>query len=488
MTTDTAPYALGFTSLEDELTYDDIPVVGTLPDWLRGSLLRNGPAKFEAGDDRYIHWFDGLAMLHRFNIANGRVAYRNRFLKSRAYERATQAGRIVQSEFMTDPCRTLFGRVMTLFDNPGTDNAAVSLSQAGDDSIAMTETPIPIRFDPDTLATLGPLAEDARLGGQVTTAHPHRDARQSYNYAIAMGRKSYYQMFADDGEGPRLLCKIATDRPAYMHSFGMSEHYLVLAEFPLRVNPLRLKFAGITGQPFMRNYRWLPEEGTRFTVIDKNNGEIVARATADPCFAFHHVNAFEADGALHVDLIAYPNADIIDNLRLAKLRSDTPIDAGGQLTRFSIPLGDGDADRPMRVDSQVLCEAPIELARIDYARRAGQPIRCIWGVGQSAGQGFMNNITRIVLPDQSDAAATVALWEAPGCYPGEPIFVPRPGGEAEDDGVILSVVLDAEAGHSFLIVLDARTLTELARATVPHHIPFGLHGVFRGAPADTTPS
>lgn len=488
MTTDTPPYALGFTSLEDEIICDDIPIAGTLPDWLQGSLLRNGPAKFEVGDDHYTHWFDGLAMMHRFNIANGRVSYRNRFLKSRAYERAIEADRIVQGEFMTDPCRTLFGRVMTLFDNPATDNAAVNLSQTGDDSIAMTETPIPIRFDPDTLATLGPLAKDARLPGQVTTAHPHRDAKQSYNYAIAMGRKSYYQMFADDGQGPRLLCRIPTDRPAYMHSFGMSEHYLVLAEFPLRVNPLRLMFSGVTGQPFIRNYRWMPEEGTRFTVIDKSNGEIVARATADPCFAFHHVNAFEADGALHVDLITYPNADIIDNLRLAKLRNSTPIDAAAQLTRFTIPLDGDDADTPLHVAPRLLSEAPIELARIDYSRRAGRSIRCIWGVGQSTSQRFLDNITRILLPDQLDAMATVTLWQEPGCYPGEPIFVPRPDGEAEDDGVILSVVLDTEAGHSFLLVLDARTLAELARATVPHHIPFGLHGVFRRAHPDPVPS
>ena len=52
----------------------------------------------------------------------------------------------------------------------------------------------------------------------------------------------------------------------------------------------------------------------------------------------------------------------------------------------------------------------------------------------------------------------------------------RPGGEAEDDGVLLSVVLDAEVGRSFLLMLDAATLEEQARAAVPHHVPFGFHG------------
>jgi carotenoid cleavage dioxygenase-like enzyme len=58
------------------------------------------------------------------------------------------------------------------------------------------------------------------------------------------------------------------------------------------------------------------------------------------------------------------------------------------------------------------------------------------------------------------------------------VFVAAPGGEDEDAGVLLSVVLDADAERSFLLVLDAADLSELARASVPHHIPFSFHGQF----------
>jgi carotenoid cleavage dioxygenase-like enzyme len=44
--------------------------------------------------------------------------------------------------------------------------------------------------------------------------------------------------------------------------------------------------------------------------------------------------------------------------------------------------------------------------------------------------------------------------------------------------VVLSVVLDASAGHSFLLVLDASSFEEIARADAPHHIPFGFHGQY----------
>lgn len=36
----------------------------------------------------------------------------------------------------------------------------------------------------------------------------------------------------------------------------------------------------------------------------------------------------------------------------------------------------------------------------------------------------------------------VNTWQEPNCYPGEPLFVATPDGAAEDDGVLLSVVLD----------------------------------------------
>jgi beta,beta-carotene 9',10'-dioxygenase len=39
-------------------------------------------------------------------------------------------------------------------------------------------------------------------------------------------------------------------------------------------------------------------------------------------------------------------------------------------------------------------------------------------------------------------------------------------------------VLDAHAGASFLLILDAADLSELARAQAPHHIPFSCHGQF----------
>src|ERR1700750_2105048 len=99
--------AKAWETLDDEVARDAVAVEGTLPAWLEGTLVRNGPARYEEGER---HWFDGMAMLHRFSISGGRVGYANRFLRTKAFA-AAEEGRIGYSEFATDPCRSLFRRV-----------------------------------------------------------------------------------------------------------------------------------------------------------------------------------------------------------------------------------------------------------------------------------------------------------------------------------------------------------------------------------------
>ena len=61
---------------------------------------------------------------------------------------------------------------------------------------------------------------------------------------------------------------------------------------------------------------------------------------------------------------------------------------------------------------------------------------------------------------------------------GEPIFVARPGGSGEDDGVLLAVGADVNREQSELRILDARTLDVITRASVAVPIPLGFHGSF----------
>ena len=79
-------------------------------------------------------------MLHRFAIADGGVSYANRFLESKAFRAAEETGKITYAEFATDPCRTLFGRVASIFDPKLTDNCCVNVSAYAREVTAFTET------------------------------------------------------------------------------------------------------------------------------------------------------------------------------------------------------------------------------------------------------------------------------------------------------------------------------------------------------------
>src|SRR4051812_28383926 len=143
---------LGLTNLDDEITVDELDLEGELPSWLAGSLLRTGPARWDLGEQTVNHWFDGMAMLHRFTIASGSVSYANRFLRSKAFE-AARSGRVEFSEFATDPCRSAFQRVASLFDPGLTDNGNVNVARIMGKWVALTETPLAVCFPPETLDT-----------------------------------------------------------------------------------------------------------------------------------------------------------------------------------------------------------------------------------------------------------------------------------------------------------------------------------------------
>lgn len=462
-------YTAGFESQEKTGQFSDLSVSGAIPEWLTGSLIRTAPGKFEVGDESYRHWFDGLALLHAFQFDRGRVDYASRYLKSESYKLAKRENRIVHSGFGTDPCRSIFKRFMQLFTEPETtDNGNVNVGRLADKYVAMTETPMPVAFDPETLETDGRVEFPNDIPGDLTTAHPQRDRSQgmTYNYLTEFGRKSTYRIVgqADGRDARDVVAEIEVDRPCYMHSFGMTEHYIVLVEFPVVLHPLKLL---LMPKPTAEQLDWSPDKGTRFLVIDKETGEVTGRATAEPFFSFHHVNAYEEDGRLVVDMAVYPDSTIIDELYLDNLRSEQLTLMAGHLERFRLPPDGSQLRRRRIVDER------IELPRINGNRYNGRPYRYVWGASHLDSSSFLDRIIKIDVTDNE-----VTTWEENGCYPGEPVFVERPDPNAEDDGVVLSVVLDAETETSFLLILDAATLEEIGRADVPHHIPFGFHGQY----------
>jgi beta,beta-carotene 9',10'-dioxygenase len=98
----------------------------------------------------------------------------------------------------------------------------------------------------------------------------------------------------------------------------VAERLVVLAESPFVVTPAAIPLAG---RPFIANYRWRPERGTRFRAVDITTGATQSTWHGPAFFAFHHVNAYERDGDIILDVCAYDNADIIGAKKTSSTRS-----------------------------------------------------------------------------------------------------------------------------------------------------------------------
>lgn len=480
--------ALGFHSL-DEQRLASLAVDGSLPQWLTGTLIRNGPGTFSiAGGNSVDHWFDGLAMCCRFTFdpTNNRgasvgdaadaVHYQNRFLETDAYQ-AARAGEF-NGGFATGET-TLRERLKGLFADPY-DNTNIIVERVDGRYLALTESPRAVEIDPTTLSVLGDVQYDGPdPSGQLACAHLKRDPATGtlINVETEFGRTSTYHIHAIAATaGRRHIGSVETDTPAYMHSFALTPRYVVLTEFPLRVDPLGFFKPGRQG-PFIEQFEWQPERGTRIIVVDRTTGQTVAEPVTDAVFGFHHVNAFERDSGSEIvfDLETIPDATAITDLSLDRLREGRLDAIAGRLERFRIDLGDG--SRPARygttaatVSREMLYDDGTALPTVS-PRRWCQPHRYVYAM--SLDQPATEWATGILRYDTQTGKVTT--FSSGGDYFGEPIFVPQPNGPA-DAGVVLTVALDVAAQQSRLLVVDGQRFTERARVELPHALPFDFHG------------
>ena len=176
-----------------------------------------------------------------------------------------------------------------------------------------------------------------------------------------------------------------------------------------------------------------------------------------------------------IDLCGHEDASIIDEFFIDRLRDGPGTPELGRLRRYRLEdVPSATVQEPRRASGRILSTAPIELPRFNQ-RYHMSPTRFVYGISEGGGSDFWDALVKIDV-ETGDSRT----WSEEGCYPGEPVMVAAPAGESEDDGVLLSVVLDGRDGSSFLVVLDAATFEEIARAEGAPPMPFGFHGNFHG--------
>ncbi|KAK2816372.1 hypothetical protein Q7C36_022643 [Tachysurus vachellii] len=514
-----------------EETPEPIPttIKGTIPPWIHGNFLRNGPGKFEFGNKPFNHWFDGMAMMHCFQIADSQVTYRSRFLRSDSYKQNSEMNRIVMSEFGTltvpDPCKNIFQRFLSRFEiMKPTDNANVNVVKYKGDYYVSTETNFMHRIDPDTLETKEKVDWSKFVAVNGATAHPHVDPDGTvYNMGNSYGRKgALYNIIRvppkneDPDEtlhGATVLCSISPaekNNPSYYHSFAMSENYVVFIEQPIKMDLLKIVTCKMRGKSISDCIYWEPKQETVFHVVNKHTGQVSpVKYHTKAVTTLHQINAFEENGFLIVDTCCSDDGQILQVYLLQNMhKSGEALDEVYKSLsmsfprRFVLPLyitNDTPLNQNLNTrpnssasavclgkdkvfcmsedlhDGELLDYGGFELPHIHYDKCNTKPYRYFYGCG--FGHLVGDSLIKIDLESKK-----LKAWHQPGFYPSEPVFVPSPNAEEEDDGAILSVVLTPTVDKgSFMLVLDAKTFEELGRAEVPVNIPYGFHGTFNAS-------
>lgn len=326
-------------------------------------------------------------------------------------------------------------------------------------------------------------------------AHPHNEKDgTTYNLGTTQGPSPKYHITvippktaADEKplDGGNILCSVpSTSSQAYFHSFGMTENYVILMENPLLMSIPKILTRKLFGWSIAECFYWCPSQPSRFHIVSKETGKQLGIFTAEPTFSFHHVNAFETDTEIVVDLCGYDDARIIQSLYLHELRAKEGLGVKGvsvsSLRRYKIPLPLPNDLEPVALqknaqgrDYKVFGQA-LELPRINYDLCNGKPYEYVYGLFCSAQKVRIHNaLVKLNVKTKEEIK-----WEDDNLYASEPVFVPRPGSSDEDDGVVLSVVIDISNKKTFLLILDAKTFKEVGRAEVPFVTPATIHGTF----------
>ena len=458
----------------------ELRMTGTLPKWLAGAVVRNGPGRFTTAKQNCSHLFDGMALLSRFEVdgATNSVKWASRYLRSQAYKYQVENNDLLYNEFGTAAGVGLVGRAVSLMrgvlKGGTTDNACVSVVPTSDGGAVCLSEPTRASYviDPQTLETLGAHSyKGSDLPGLLHTAHPIPYGDGFVNVATALFPVPKYTVYKSDGnfQHPRRICDLAPSQAfpdvSWHHSFAVGGRYAIVIETPCVYNVAAL--VGVADAAHIA-FDWRDDKPTTLRVVDIEKGEEVAKRTLrEPCFFFHAANAFVEGTTLHVDVGYYDDATMLNGLALDRMRAPPSTDGAtpSRLTRLSIEL-ESDADvRATRLDGPAagdFCEFPVVDPRL-----AGRRHRFVYAVGLKRPGNVGNLLTRT----DCDSGETIANGFG-AVVVGEALVVPRPG--VPDDYVVMVVVHDA-AGDAHLVVASP-ALEELARATLPEGgVPYGFH-------------
>jgi carotenoid isomerooxygenase len=387
------------------------------------------------------------------------------------------------------------------------DNTLVTLYPIGDNFYALTETACVNQIDPKNLEIIERSYLNRHLGVVIVTAHPHvLSDGSAYNVGQTIGSNGgeyniiYFPKGEKSVEEAKVIAKVPARfkfHPAYIHSFGMTENHFIILETPFVLSIPTILKATLIDTSYVQSLMWLTGESTRIILIDRATNTLSHTFYADPFFCFHTINNYEKNNEVVFDMCCYENAGIVDAAHVEKMTKNDPENAIKILLkplRFVLPLKSEEKNKNLvKLEGskatahlnekgevfctpEILSEIGCEFPRINYPKYLATEYRYFYSIVMD----YNENLGAIMKVDTNTKKEL--LWKHEDSYAWEPVFVPAPNAENEDDGVVVTAYLSTkDANRVGLIILDAKNMKELARAeftNLPSAITKPFHGWF----------
>ncbi|MCC7540868.1 MAG: carotenoid oxygenase family protein [Deltaproteobacteria bacterium] len=451
---------------------------GVAPGALRGTFLRTGPGLLRVGADD-LNFFDGHALICGLSFDDGRCTFRSRFVRTPVYEEETRSGRMTKRRLVTN----LPSRWSNLFALD-LGNTAMHDVYAWGGKIVAGADPGHFALDPKTLATIGPERWSGAVSkGWETSPMPYADPRSGHlvGWLKKQGglRPDALKMVELDDR-----FRVVTEStlhslgasPAFIHDHRATERWYVLMELPARLSVARALWGA---QPIFEAFSWPAGKTADLVFLPRGReGGPVRVPMPGVVIAFHVLNAFDDGAHTIVDAVTY---DGVIRFTAAAARSHRE--------RLGVAVRSGPRPVPRRyvvdvangriVSQRDLGDLPLEAPEVADASM-GKPYRFAYGSSRpsatcpDAGAYFL--YSGIVKVDV-ESGATTSWFAGEQALASPPSFVPRPGGADEDDGWLLTWVLEPEGGGASVVVLDAKDPSRdpVARIELGVHLPAVSH-------------
>ena len=450
-----------YAPLRMECNIQDLIIEGEVPKELFGSYYRNGPdPQFPPMGGDY-HWFAGDGMVHAFHFENGKISYLNRWAQTSKWKQERKAGRaLINSLNPMEPDPE--------FNFEGEDGTAnTNIVFHSGKLLALEEGHKPFELDPITLQSKGSCDYKGKLDSAMT-AHPKIDPVTgdmiSFSYGFGVNKMSYFVVNSDGVL--TTYSEFETPYSSMVHDFIVTTKHVIFPIFPLIIDfnlvaQGKSPLAWDVNRPSQIGI--MPRDGTT---------NDIKWIESDPCFVFHPMNAYESEGKIIADMMQFEEAPMFPHLD----GSRPDLKKGeARLNRWEIDISSNSGS----ITKQYLDDSIGEFPRLDERKAMSKYKYGYYASndGKSPKGVSFNSISSYNFESGYKDSFTLTEFDAVG----EPIFVPKNQNSEEGQGFIIALAYLGKENRSDLMVFDAENISSgpLARAMLPHRIPYGFHGNWR---------